>query len=576
MKTDSIMIEQLRNRIRAARGETEPDLILKGGRLINVFTREIIEGDVAIYDGITVGIGAYNGPHTLDVTGQYVCPGFMDGHFHIESTMLSPPELAKAVLPYGTTAIIADPHEIANVMGKRGIEYVIESSTGLPVDFYIMLPSCVPATHLETSGANLSCEDLIPFRDEPRVLGLAEMMNYPGVITGTHDVLEKITAFSDMTKDGHAPLLAGNDLNAYITAGLRSDHECSRLTEAREKLRLGMHLMIREGSQAKNLRTLLPIVSPDTVSRCSLVSDDLNPHDLLRNGHLNNLVDIAVGAGIDPVSAITMVTLNTARFFGFKNLGAIAPGYKADILILSSLQPVAVKTVMKNGRIVFDRGKLTAQIPHPSKSDYLSPMNIRAYGPDSFTIHREEESIRVIGLIPDQLLTEARIIKAPVASGVVVPDIQQDIIKVAVVERHHGTGNIGLGMVQGFGLQRGALASSIAHDSHNIIAVGCTDSDLYFAVKTVEKMGGGLAAVKDGAVLSKLPLPIAGLMSDKPLKDVARGWEKMVAAAQNLGCYVKEPFMILSFLALPVIPDLKITDRGLVDVRQFQHVSLFL
>jgi adenine deaminase len=439
-----------------------------------------------------------------------------------------------------------------------------------------MLPSCVPATHLETSGANLSCEDLIPFKDKPRVLGLAEMMNYPGVVMGAHDVLEKIAAFSDMAKDGHAPLLAGNDLNAYISAGLRSDHECSSLTEAREKLRLGMHIMIREGTQAKNLRTLLPIVSPDTVSHCSLVSDDLHPHDLLRKGHLNKLVDITMGAGIDPVSAVTMVTYNTARFFGLKNLGAIAPGYQADILILSSLQPVTVNTVIKNGSVVFDEGRFITQMPKPSKSEYLSPMNIQAYGPDSFTICQEGEKIRVIGLVPDQLLTETRVTKVTAASGVVVSDIQRDIIKIAVVERHHGTGNIGLGMVQGFGLRQGALASSVAHDSHNIIAVGCTDSDIYIAVKTVEKMGGGLAAVNGGKVLSKLPLPIAGLMSDKPLKDVAFGWEHMVAAAQNLGCYVKEPFMILSFLALPVIPDLKITDKGLVDVRQFRHIPLFL
>ena len=576
MNKDSIMIEQLRYRIRAARGEIGPDLILKGGRVINVFTREIIEGDVAIYDGIIVGIGAYKGPHILDVKGQYVCPGFMDGHFHIESTMLSPSELAIAVLPYGTTAIVADPHEIANVMGKGGINYVIESSTGLPVDFYIMLPSCVPATHLETSGATLSCDDLITFRNEPRVLGLAEMMNYPGVITGANDVLDKLTAFSDMVQDGHAPLLEGNDLNAYITAGLRSDHECSSLTEAREKLRLGMHLMIREGTQAKNLRTLLPIVTPATLNQCSLVSDDLHPHDLLRNGHLNNLVDIVVGAGVDPVSAITMVTLNTARFFGLKNLGAVAPGYQADILILSSLQPVEVKTVIKNGRIVFDRGKFTAEISRPSTINCLSPMNISPYEPNSFAIHQQGTSIRLISLITDQLITESRVITAPVEIGVLVSDVKQDIIKVAVVERHHGTGNIGLGMVQGFGIQQGALASSVAHDTHNIIAVGCTDSDLYLAVKTVEKMGGGLAAVKDGDVLSTLPLPIAGLMSDKPLKGVAEGWENMATAAKILGCRVKEPFMALSFLALPVIPELKITDRGLVDVRQFKHVPLFL
>ena len=570
------MIEQLRNRIRAGRGEIAPDLIVKGGRIINVFTREILEHDVAIYDGVIVGIGTYDGPHVIHGEGHYICPGFIDGHSHIESTMLSPSELAKAVIPHGTTAIIADPHEIANVLGKRGIQYIMESSRDLPVDFYIMLPSCVPATHLETSGAHLACEDLIPFMDEPRVLGLAEMMNYPGVITGAHDVLEKITVFSDVVKDGHAPLLKGKDLNAYIAAGLRSDHECTSLSEAGEKLRLGMHIMIREGTQAKNLRDLLPIVSPATVSQCSLVTDDLHPHDLLHKGHLNNLIDAAVNVGLDPLLAIVMVTQSTARFFGIKNLGAIAPGYQADILLLSSLQPVKAKTVIKNGRVVFDSGRFTAEIPQPSPMDYLSPMNIAPYGPNSFAIHREGASIRLIALITDQLITESKVITAPVEKGVLVSDVKQDIIKVTVVERHHGTGNIGLGMVQGFGLQQGALASSVSHDSHNIIAVGCTDSDLYLAVKTVEKMGGGLAAVKDGEVLSTLPLPIAGLMSDKPLKDVSHGWEKMTKAAQDLGCRLKEPFMALSFLALPVIPELKITDRGLVDVRQFKHVPLFL
>jgi len=326
IEKDKSMVEVVKNRIQAARGEIEPDLILKDGRVINVFSHEVIEADVAIYDGVIVGLGAYEGARTLDVKGRYICPGFIDGHFHIESTMLSPPELAKAVLPHGTTAIVADPHEIANVLGGRGIRYIMESSKDLPVDFYIMLPSCVPATHLETSGAHLSREDLITFKGERRVLGLAEMMNYPGVITGANDVLEKITAFCDMIKDGHAPLLTGKDLNAYITAGLRSDHECTGLSEAREKMRLGMHIMLREGTQEKNLKALLPLVSPATVWQCSMVSDDLHPHDLLHRGHLNHLVDMAINYGIDPILAVIMVTLSTARFFGMKDLGAVAPG----------------------------------------------------------------------------------------------------------------------------------------------------------------------------------------------------------------------------------------------------------
>ena len=576
VEKDRSMVEVIRNRIRAARGEIEPELILKGSRVINLFTREFMKADVAIYDGVIVGIGAYEGANTLDVKGQDICPGFIDGHFHIESTMLSPPELARAVVPHGTTAIIADPHEIANVLGRRGIRYIMESSKDLPVDFYIMLPSCVPATHLETSGARLSSDDLMTFKGEPRVLGLAEMMNYPGVMAGANDVLEKITAFCDTVKDGHAPLLTGKDLNAYITAGLRSDHECTGLSEAREKIKLGMHIMLREGTQEKNLKALLPLVSPATVGQCSMVSDDLHPHDLLHRGHLNHLVDMAINYGIDPILAIMMVTLSTARFFGLKHLGAVAPGYQADLLILSSLRPLEVQTVIKNGRIVCKGGHCTALAPQQSPTDYLTPMNIRPYGPDSFVIPEKGEFIRVIGMIKDQIITRSTVIKAPVKNSVVVSDTQKDLIKIAVIERHHSTGNIGLGMVHGFGLKQGALASSIAHDSHNIISVGCNNPDMYKAVKTVETMGGGLAAVKDGEVLARLPLPIAGLMSELPLRQVAHNRKEMIHVSRYLGCHLKEPFMALSFLALPVIPALKITDKGLVDVTQFIHVSLFV
>jgi len=568
-------VEKLKTRIRAAAGVIASDLVLKGGKVINVFSREIIKTDVAVHEGIIAGIGRYKGNEEIDVEGHYICPGFIDGHFHIESTMLSPPELAKAVLPCGTTSIIADPHEIANVSGIAGIQYILDSSNGLPVDFFIMLPSCVPSSPLETSGAQLSCEDLMIFKNHPRVLGLAEMMNYPGVTTGIEPVLEKIVSFSGTVKDGHAPLLSGKTLNAYVGAGLRSDHECTILDEAREKLRLGMHIMLREGTQAKNMQALLPLVSEATVGQCSLVTDDLHPHDLLHKGHLDHLINVATEKGLDPLHAILMVTFNTARYFRLEQLGAIAPGYQADITILSSLFPLKVKRVIKRGRTVYDQGVCAEQFPSSSQIDSPFHINIKPFGHESFRIPRKGRSIRVIGIIPDQILTECRIHKALVQDECVASDTNNDILKIAVVERHRGTGNIGLAMVQGFGLKWGAMASSVAHDSHNIITVGCTDIDMYCAVKAVEHMKGGLSAVRNGKVLASLPLPVGGLMSDQPLLQVAQGWKMMIRAAEGLGCHLKEPFMALSFMALPVIPELKITDRGLVDVGRFEHVPLF-
>ncbi len=569
-------IERLRQRIWAARGDVAPDLVLKGGRVVNVFTGEIIAADVAIYDGIIVGVGDYDGPHSIDVAGQFIAPGFIDGHLHIESSMLAPPELAGAVLPFGTTTIIADPHEIANVLGIEGVRFMLAASAGLPVDFFFMLPSCVPATPLETAGAILSADDLLILKDEPRVLGLAEMMNYPGVLSGLPLVLEKVNAFAGYRCDGHAPLLTGQNLNAYITAGMSSDHECTELAEAREKIRLGMHIMIREGTQVKNLSALAPLVSPVAAYHCSLVTDDLNPHDLMRQGHMNHLIDRAVGEGIDQVTAIRMATYNTARYFGLDYRGAIAPGYQADLLLLSSLSPVAVTTVFKNGRRVYEAGQIIPEIKPLAPLALASPMNIAPYHENSFIIQDRGGKVRVIGLVPGQLLTRQMVLAAPIREGLVVADRDRDIIKIAVVERHRATGNIGLGLVQGFGLQEGALASSVAHDSHNIICVGCDDGDMFTAIKAVEAMKGGLAAVRDRKVVAGLPLPIGGLMSERSLAEVAYGWEKMRQALNGLGVRIDEPFMALSFLALPVIPDLKITDRGLVDVGRFELVPLFV
>ncbi|HOG16852.1 MAG TPA: adenine deaminase [Syntrophales bacterium] len=567
-------LEKLQQRLRAARGEVPADLVIRGGRVLDVFTQEIVETDVAVSGGRIVGLGRYEGREVFDAAGRFVSPGFIDGHFHVESSMLSPPELARAVLSHGTTAIVADPHEIANVMGVEGIRYMLRASRGLAVDFFFMLPSCVPATPLETSGAALSAADLAVFREEERVLGLAEMMNYPGVAAGSPDVLEKILLFSDRVCDGHAPLLSGKALNAYLTAGIRSDHECTNLAEAQEKLRAGMHILIREGTQAKNLADLMPLVTPVTLPRCSLVTDDLHPHDLLEKGHLDFLLGRACESGISPLQAICMVTINTAQYFRLHDRGAVAPGRRADLAILSSLQPVRVEAVIKDGRIVCDGKGLCWEAP-PVPEGTAAAMNIRPFSIEALSVSERGGNIRVIGMIPDQILTEARLLRPTIAGGRVAADPGRDLAKIAVVERHRGTGNIGLGFVQGFGLREGALASSVAHDSHNVICAGVSDADMMAAVKAVEGMGGGLAVVRKGAVLAEMPLPIAGLVSDRPLAAVAAGWRKMREASRALGCSLREPFMALSFLALPVIPALKITDRGLVDVDRFSLVPLF-
>lgn len=568
-------IERLNQLIQVARGERAPDLVIKGGRVLNLFTGEVIPADVAICNGLIAGVGSYDSPAAIDAGGDFISPGFMDAHMHLESTLLSPAELARAVLSRGTTAIVADPHEIANCMGADGIRFMLEASADLPVDFYFLLPSCVPATGLETSGASLSAADLKPFLGKRQVLGLAEMMNYPGVLAGNGSILAKLLAFGGRTCDGHAPLLTGRDLNAYITAGIRSDHECTGQEEAREKLRLGMHIMIRQGTQAKNLKDLLPLVNTRNNRRFSLVTDDLHPHDLLAKGHLDHLVDMAVGEGVEPLEAIRMVTLNTAEYFGLRDVGAVAPGYRADLLILSSLAPVRVRSVIKDGQVVFDKGVFTGREGASAGYGRKCAMNVRPFDLEAFRVPCGGQRIRVIGLVPDQILTRSLLCEPTVRDGAIVSDPVRDILKLVVVERHRATGRIGVGFVQGFGLKEGALASSVAHDSHNIIAVGCDDGDLYRAVRTVEEMGGGLAAVLRGECMARLPLPLAGLMSDRPLAEVARGWQELRQASLALGSLPEEPFMVLSFLALPVIPELKLTDRGLVDVSLFAHVPLF-
>jgi adenine deaminase len=564
---------RLQRRLQAARGEVPADLVLTGGRLANVYIGEWQDTEVALFDGIIVGLGDYPGPR-LDLAGRYILPGFIDGHLHLESSMLTPPELARALVPLGTTTVVADPHEIANVWGRAGLDYLLAASEGLPVDFFFMLPSCVPASSLETSGARLEADDLEPYRRHPRVLGLAEVMNFPGLVAGDPGLLAKLDLFPQGPLDGHAPLLSGKGLNAYRLAGIGSDHECTRLAEAREKLALGFYLMLREGSLAKNLSDLLPALTPASLRRAMLVTDDSHPEDLAHNGHLNHLLRRAVSLGLDPLSAVTMATLNPAQYFRLRDRGAVAPGLAADLVVAADLSEFRLDLVFKNGKLVMDQGSLTLAAVSPPPAP-VSPLRVKDLDLEVFSPPAAGSVVKVVGLIPDQLLTEKRLCPAPVRSGRLVAAPDRDLLKLAVVERHHGTGHVGLGMVQGFGLPRGALASSVAHDSHNIVVVGASEADMLTAVRHLVHLGGGMAVVADGQVLADLPLPIAGLISPWPLDRVAAAYRRLKRAYHDLGGALPDPFIALSFLALPVIPALKLTDLGLVDVDRFQIVPLF-
>jgi len=574
-----ITVEALKKRISAAKGEIPADLVLKGGRVVNVFSGEILKRDVAIYDGVIVGVGSgYHGKEEKDFAGKWIIPGLIDGHFHIESSMLLPRHLAAALLIHGTTTLVADPHEIANVMGLPGIRLMLRESLNIPFDIFFMAPSCVPATHLETSGATLTASDLSTFKGEPRILGLAEMMNYPGVLMGDEAVLEKIVYFSDQMIDGHCPSLSDHDLQAYIATGIRSDHEATALREAHEKMENGMMLMIREGTSAKDLEKLLPLINDKNSRRCCFVSDDLHAEDVQQRGHLDFMVKEAIRLGLDPVTAVQLVTLNPAEYFSLRDRGAIAPGYRADIVILDNLKHFEVTSVYKDGRLVVDHGALVDSSVAWQKMTSIEskPLNIAPLSLESIRIPFSENKARVIDLIPGQLITHERHEHVKSNDGFVMSDIESDILKLCVVERHYASGCIGLGLVRGFGLNRGAMASSVAHDSHNVIAVGVSDAEILIAVEAVRLMGGGLAVVCDKEVIAKTPLPMAGLMSTETLETLVRQLRSVKKAATKLGCVLEDPFMMLSFLALPVIPALKLTDKGLVDVNKFEIVPLFL
>lgn len=569
----------IREIIKAANGEIIVDLLLKNGKLINVFSGEIRKESVAVHKGLVVGFGNYKAKKVLDLSGKYIAPGFIDGHVHIESSMVSVSEFARAVVPKGVTSVITDAHEIANVLGIDGIKYMLESSKNQPLNVFFMLPSCVPATNMETAGARLTGFDLYPFLKEKWVVGLGEVMNFPGVISADDDLLNKMKIASGKRVDGHSPGLAGKALSSYIASGIASDHESTTLIEAKEKLEKGMYVMVREGTSEKNLKDIIPLVNEKNYSRFFFVTDDRHPQDLVKEGSVDFIVRYAISLGLDPVIAIKMATLNTAEYFRLPRIGAVAPGYQADIVILNNLKDIKPVMVFRRGELVAASGEFVA------KKVKLAGMlrgsiNVRWLRDDDFKIPvpPARKSIFVIEIVPHQIITRKKICPAKMdaAHKLAVSDIKSDILKMVVVERHLASGNIGKGFVKGFGLKKGAIASSVSHDSHNIICVGVDDKSIFTACVEIVKMGGGLCVADGEKVLGQIPLPIAGLMTDKPLEKVVSELEKLVVISEKLGCVLDDPFMTLSFLALSVIPELKLTDKGLVDVNKMELVGLFV
>ena len=561
--------------IAVARGNKPADLILKNARIVNVFNGEIEQGSAAIFKGLVAGVGHYTRAEaTIDLEGRYLSPGLINGHTHIESSMLDIAEYARAVIPHGTLGVVNDLHEIANVSGLTGLSYVMEASRRLPFDFYLMAPSCVPATHLETSGASIDAMTLRRIKRWRNVIGLGEMMNYPGVLFGDKSVLEKLDIYCGCAIDGHAPGLKGNDLSAYIAAGASSDHESIGLAEAKEKLARGMYVMIREGSSEKNLEALLPLVTDETFKRCLFVVDDRSCADLLRDGDVDAVVRKAIRLGLKPVRAIQLASINAAGRFGLGRTGAVAPGYPANLVTLDDLEGFKIDMVFHRGMLVARRGEALFEPPPYKGHRPTDTINVKPLKVESLRLKAKEDLFPVIGVVPGQITTRKTFEKlSRDGQGLVMPDIKRDILKLIVVERHRATGNIGLGLVKGFGLKRGALASSIAHDSHNIVAVGAGDGDILLAVIQVVKMHGGLAVVADGKIIAGLALPIAGLLADQPLSEVVKQFEKVEAAARSLGSTLPAPFAALSFIALPVIPELRLTDLGLVDVNAFKIIE---
>ena len=562
-------------KLAAARGEIPADLMIKNARLVNVLSGEIYEESIAIYGGRIIGFGDYEAEKTIDADGLYLAPGFIDGHIHFESSMLSLPEFSRVLLPHGTTAAVIDPHEIANVLGLDGIRYVLNELINIPLDLFVMLPSCVPATPLETSGAVITNKELNFMIYEEKVAGIGEMMNFPAVISGDDETHWKINAAKWKKVDGHAPGVTGKDLNAYILSDISSDHESTSAEEALEKVRKGMHVLIREGTSERNLEELIRVVTKENAANFSFATDDKHPDELVKEGHIDFSIRKAISLGLDPMSAYQMATINTARHFNLKNIGAIKPRFWADFVLLSDLEKVTIEAVYKKGEPVFENRKLLWNYSG-SPSMIRSTMDPGEIEPDALKVQAAGNQIRVIDIIPNQIVTEEWITDAPIVNGLVEADTDRDILKIVVIERHTATGRVGKGFVRGLGLKDGAIGSTVAHDSHNIVIVGTNDTDIYAAFNHLRKIKGGLVATRQGKVMGDLPLPIAGLISDQPYEKVLENIEFLGRQVKLLGAEHHSPFMILSFLSLSPIPLLKITDRGLIDVSKFEVVDLFV
>ncbi|WP_019910058.1 adenine deaminase [Paenibacillus sp. HW567] len=572
----------LARRIQVAGKQIPADLVIKGGKIVNVFTGELMEGDIAIVDGYIAGIGSYEGKRTADAAGKWIIPGLIDGHVHIESSMLTPQEFAKVVLQHGVTAVVTDPHEIGSVAGVKGIEYMLERSNDLPVDIFVMLPSCVPATTFETCAAELKAADLNPLYANPKVLGLAEVMDFPALAGPDSGMLDKLSGALDQGKliDGHAAGIAREDVNIFRAAGIRTDHECINAEEAKQRLDLGMYLMIREGTAAKDLEALLPAVTAQNARRCLFVTDDKLIDDLLEEGSVDHNIRLAISKGLNPITAIQMATLNAAECFGLQDRGAIGPGYRADLVLLDDLNSLSIAEVYKHGECVVVQGKpVTEAFPGNTAAEtpktIIESCRLTDFQLGNLAIPLQSDTCNVIGIIPNSIVTRHLKEKVQVKNGLFAPSVLHDQLKLAVVERHTGTGNIGLGIVKGFGFAKGAIASSVAHDSHNIIAAGVSDQELFTAIRHIAAMNGGLTVVSGDTILASLPLPVAGLLSEQGYEQVYAEMKQLYAALREIGAPEHfNPFLALSFLALPVIPELKLTDRGLFDFASYSHIGI--
>jgi adenine deaminase len=585
-------MRNVQQKLAIARGEQPAELLFKNAKLVNVLSGEIHPANVAVDDGRVIGLGDYRAKKTIDLKGAYLASSLIDGHFHVESSMLTAPEFARAVVPHGTGAVVIDPHEYANVLGLDGIRYVLESTKNLPLDFFIMLPSCVPATHLETAGARLTADDLKLMIADERVAGVAELMNFPGVFLGAKSELAKIDAGKGKCIDGHAPGLRGKNLNAYALAGVRSDHESTELDEAHEKLRLGLHILLREGSTERNLEHLLPLINSQNFQNFSFATDDKLAGDLVNEGHIDHCVRKSIKLGLPPITALQIASINTARHYRLRNFGAIAPRFWADFVVFDDLKNFRVRQTYKKGVLVAENGKYLAKSP-AKISLPRSTMNLRYALKDLVVVARASrpcdqkqkntgkmpvplQKIRVIGIVPDQIVTKEIILAPKIENGQVVADTSRDILKLVVVERHRATGNVGVGFVRGLKLKSGAIGSTVAHDAHNVVVAGTNDADILFAIQELERLQGGQVCVANGKVKAELPLPIAGLVTDQPLAKAMKLIDDLNAAAQALGCELAAPFMTLSFLALSPIPELKLTDQGLIDAVKLQKTTLFV